>query len=117
MNSLKFITGYKDDKVLRSAFNRLAFKVFGIDFEGWYNIGGWNDRYICYSYADIDNIVSNVSINIMNVIREGKKKRGLQIGTVMTHPDYRGRGLSVFLMKRILEEHKKDFDFHLSVCQ
>ena len=37
--------------------------------------------------------------------------KALQIGTVMTHPDYRGRGLGASLMTTVLAEHEGDYDF------
>ena len=34
---------------------------------------------------------------------DGRRRTYLQLGTVMTHPDYRGMGLSRFLMEWILQ--------------
>ncbi len=111
MNNLELIYDYKDIEKYRLNFNELANTTFGIDFEKWYQKGLWNDRYICYSYAHGNKIVANVSISKMDMILEGKKKKSLQIGTVMTHPDYRKRGLSAKLINIILDEHEKNHDF------
>ena len=48
---------------------------------------------------------------ILLTIIEGKQKCALQVGTVMTHPDYRNRGLSKSLMNKVLEEYKNKYDF------
>ena len=111
MTQLKLITNYKHNKEYRLSFNELAQEVFGIHFEAWYQQGGWNDNYICYSYVDGDRVVANVSINKMDLIWEGQAQKALQIGTVMTHPDYRGRGLGASLMKTVLAEHEGNYDF------
>lgn len=111
MNELKLISNYKHNKEYRLSFNELAQEVFGINFEPWYQQGGWSDNYICYSYVDGDRVVANASINKMDLIWEGQAKKALQIGTVMTHPDYRGRGLGASLMKTILAEHEGVYDF------
>jgi len=56
-------------------------------------------------------VVANISINKMDLVWEGQAKKALQIGTVMTHPDYRGRGLGASLMKTVLAEHGENYDF------
>ncbi len=111
MAKLKLISDYKSITEYRSGFYELANNVFGINFEKWYEKGGWNDRYICYSYTDGNKVVANVSVNKMDIIRQGKSEKAIQIGTVMTHPEYRGRGLSADLMNIVLEEYEKKYDF------
>lgn len=108
---LKLIYDYKKNNIYRASFNDLAGTVFGLNFEEWYQKGGWNDRYICYSCVDGNKVVANASVNKMDIIWESKSKKALQIGTVMTHPDYRGKGLSKNLMNIILEEYEKQYDF------
>lgn len=107
----KLIYDYKKNDIYRAGFNELAGTVFGLNFEEWYQKGGWNDRYICYSCVDGNKVVANASVNKMDIIWEGQSKKALQIGTVMTHPDYRGKGLSKNLMNIILEEYEKQYDF------
>ncbi len=116
MNTLKnielaFINDYKNSEKYRSSFNDLASKVFGINFEPWYRAGFWNEMYVCYSFADGGTVVSNVSANMMDLTLGGEIKKAVQIGTVMTHPDYRGRGLSSKLMNIVLSEYTSKCDF------
>jgi GNAT superfamily N-acetyltransferase len=110
MTALTFIHDYKHFSKYRLSFNQLANSTFGIDFETWYQKGFWDERYICYSFLDGNQVVANVSINKMDVIMAGKRKRALHIGTVMTHPDYRKRGLSASLMNTVLDEHEQNYD-------
>ncbi len=105
-----FIRDYKNDPLYRLSFNQLAGKTFGIDFERWYQLGFWNDRYICYSFTQANRVVANVSANRMEIIRQGKRMSAVQIGTVMTDPEYRGRGLAAKLMNIVLEEYEDQWD-------
>lgn len=101
-----FVKGYRDDDKFRKSFNKLAEKIHGINFEEWYRKGYWNDRYIPYSILCGNDIISNVSVNVMDFNAFGKSKRFIQIGTVMTDSKYRDLGLSRFLMERVICEWK-----------
>jgi predicted GNAT family N-acyltransferase len=96
---------FKDQEQLRASFNHLSTLVFGIDFEAWYQKGAWDDRYICHSIIEDGKIISNVSVSKMDLIINGVSKRAIQIGTVMTHPDHRGKGLSKQLIEFVLETY------------
>lgn len=106
-----FAKDYKDKEVLRNSFFELAASTFGIDFNDWYRKGAWTDRYIPYSFIDKERVIANVSVNLLNLIIHGERKSAVQIGTVMTHPDYRGKGLSSSLMHTVLEEYENCYDF------
>ncbi|WLD92309.1 GNAT family N-acetyltransferase [Alkalihalobacillus sp. AL-G] len=111
MTGLTFYKDYKNNEKLRKSFNELATLIFGINFEDWYQKGYWNNRYIPFSYTDGDKVIANVSVNLLEFVINGEKKRAIQIGTVMTHPDYRDRGLSASLMNKVLEEYENKYDF------
>ena len=106
----ELIYNYKDDSKLRKSFNDLSREIFGIDFEEWYEKGFWEDRYECFSIKAGDRIVSNASVNKLDFIVDGERKRALQIGTVMTHENYRGKGLARKLMDFILERFQGEYD-------
>lgn len=98
-----YVVNFKDNDVLRNSFNDLTRKTFGFDFEEWYQNGYWQDRYIPYALLDGDHIVSNISVNVIDFLDMGEKKRYIQIGTVMTDENYRNQGLNRFLMEKVLE--------------
>lgn len=108
---MELVSNYRNNETLRNSFFRLAAATFGLDFRTWHEKGYWGDRYIPYSFAIGNEIIANVSVNRLNFIMEGKSYRALQIGTVMTHPDYRKQGLSARLMNHVLEEFKDQYDF------
>lgn len=110
MKTYTFVTGYKHNDQLRNSFNQLAKSTFGISFEDWYDNGYWTEKYVPFSFVDKGKIIANVSVNKLDLIIMGEKKRGLQIGTVMTHPEYRNQGLSRRLMNKVLEEYEDQYD-------
>jgi GNAT superfamily N-acetyltransferase len=111
MNKYQLISDYKQIQKYRESFNELAKKVFKLDFKEWYDRGCWNDNYICYSYLDGDQVIANASINKMIITSNGKEYKALQIGTLMTHPDYRYQGLAGKLMNHIIDKYEKEYDF------
>lgn len=111
MEKLRLIHGYRDHDGYRNSFFELAASVFGIDFKSWYAKGYWGERYIPYSFATNGKIIANVSVNLLDFIVEGNTYKAVQIGTVMTHPDYRNQGLSAKLMNHILDVYKDKYDY------
>ncbi|QRG70694.1 GNAT family N-acetyltransferase [Brevibacillus choshinensis] len=111
MNELQLICDYKHVEEYRESFNELAKRIFKLDFTEWYSKGCWNDNYICYSYWDGEQVIANVSVNKMVVTSNGSECKALQLGTVMTHPDYRNQGLSAKLMNHIIDKYEKDYDY------
>lgn len=111
MQELIFTKDYKNNEPLRKSFFELAANTFGLNFENWYQKGFWSERYIPFSFVEGEKVIANVSVNILELIIHGEKKKAIQIGTVMTHPDYRKRGLSTSLMNKVLEEYENRYDF------
>lgn len=129
-NQYRLVKSYRDDKILRESFCSLADRTFGIDFEEWYQKGYWKDDYNPYSIVYNGKVVASVSVNLMPYRLEGvcksadkdKSKSGkqmgtdlrdqmqsrnyIQLGTVMTDPEYRRKGL----IRRIMMEIWKDYD-------
>ena len=102
---------YRDNESLRNSFNELAGKVFGgLNFEDWYRNDFWKDNYIPYSVVADGKIVSNVSVNTCDMNYDGRIVKLIQLGTVMTDPDYRGRGYARMLMEKIIEDYENKVD-------
>ncbi len=108
MHDLHMISGYRNCRAYCESFFRLAREVFAIRFDEWFAAGFWSNEYICYSFVHGDRVVANASTNWMNLLLDGQKIRATQVGTVMTHPDYRGRGLGRRLLETILDKHRAD---------
>lgn len=108
---MRFCKGYTNDQRLRESFNQLAEDTFGIHFGQWHEKGYWTEKYAPFSFIEGDRVIANVSVNLIDFTIEGEEKKAIQIGTVMTPPDYRNRGLSTDLLKSVLTEYRDQVDF------
>ncbi|MGY3778614.1 GNAT family N-acetyltransferase [Isobaculum melis] len=109
--SYQLIEDYKENLQLKESFNELAQLVFQLDFKPWYQRDAWGENYICYSFADEGKIIANVSVHKMDLSIAGKAYHTIQIGTVMTHPDYIGQGLARQLMDYVIGKYEPLCDF------
>ena len=106
----QLVKSYKDNSTLRSSFNSLARETFGISFEEWYKNGFWGEMYNPYSVVRDNEVVANVSVNRMEFECGNTKRKYIQLGTVMTKKEYRGRGMIRFLMDEIKKEYLDSAD-------
>ncbi|MGQ3477436.1 GNAT family N-acetyltransferase [Paenibacillus sp. TY11] len=105
-----FKKGIRNDHKIRRSFNQLAEQSFGFDFEAWYQLGFWNEKYIPYVLLNGEAVVANVSVSLMDFYLSGEMRKYIQIGTVMTDANYRNQGLSRFLIERVLEDWHSNCD-------
>lgn len=105
-----FVSDFKHVEKIRQSFNNLTRRTYAFDFEEWYRSGYWQDGYIPYSLLDDEKVICNVSVNVIDFLVMGEKKKLVQIGTVMTDEAYRHRGLNRFIMERVLEEWQSKCD-------
>ena len=106
----RFSSSIREDKFLRDSFNQLTQLTFGFDFSAWHKAGLWTDRYQPHCLVADGQVAANISVNRMDFCWEGSPLSMIQLGTVMTHPDFRGKGLSRYLMERILQVYEGTVD-------
>lgn len=92
------------DPAARQSFDALARQVFGLSFEGWYQSGYWTESNLPYTLLSQETALANVSVNRLEVLLDGKRRRYIQLGTVMTRPDCRRQGLAKRLMEEVLRD-------------
>lgn len=107
---MELISDYMLDTTSRHALNALTRKTFGFDFEGWVTKGYFAGDYIPLSFVENGKVISNASANIMDFIQNGKHRRYIQMGTVMTDEAYRNRGLAARLIKHIVNKYADECD-------
>ena len=107
---MKFLCNYMDKAEYRCLLSEMTGEIFGFFFEDWYNAGYFEGAYIPYSFVENGKIISNASANIMRFVQNGEEKRYIQIGTVMTRPEYRNRGLARELIQRIINDYAEYSD-------
>ena len=100
----------RDYTEIRTSFDALAQRVFGLSFEQWYRDGYWTDRYKPYVLLDGGTVVASIAVNRMQTMWRGKGRSYIQLGTVMTDPQYRKQGLSRCLMEQVLRDYCRSCD-------
>lgn len=106
-----FVIGNGKNDKYRASFNSLTEKTFGFHFEQWYQNGYWKNQYLPYSLMDGEEVVSNVSVNVMSFDVYGKTKHFIQLGTVMTDVAFRNQGLLRILLERVIADWQFKCDF------
>ncbi len=107
---MKLVKDYMPDAAMRQKLNELTREVFGFDFESWVAGGYFEGDYIPWSYEEDGRLVANVSVNRMDFWQEGQLRHYIQLGTVMTRADCRGRGLARELMAQVIREYQDKCD-------
>lgn len=105
-----FLIQYQKEDKWRESLNSLTKKTYHFDFEKWYQSGYWDESCILYSLAEGDQVVSNVTVNVICFTVLGVEKKFMQIGTVMTDPEYRKQGLSRALMEKVMLDWQDNCD-------
>ncbi|WP_101773421.1 GNAT family N-acetyltransferase [Peptostreptococcus faecalis] len=106
----KIIKNVRENDILRESFFKLAKETYGIPFKEWYEQGYWTDKYMPYAIVEGNEIVANASVNRIKFNHNGKIKNCVQVGTVMTKPSHRNKGLSRMLMKEIIADWRDKSD-------
>lgn len=102
---MRLIHDYMQDAAARATLGALTQAAFGFDFEAWAARGFCaRGAYVPYSFEEDGRILSNVSVNRMEFCLNGEKRRWLQLGTVATREDMRGRGLARRLVEIALAD-------------
>lgn len=87
-NRYTFSNQIGTDKNLFESFNKLSKSTFGIAFD---SVGGAYEPHVL---ALNGKVCANVSVNQIPFYHHGCRKLYIQLGTVMTDLDFRGKGLS-----------------------
>ncbi len=109
----KIERGCRDNAKWRSSFDKLSVEIFGLSFEKWYQNGFWGEKFRPYSIVIGDEVISNVSVNLIDCHLNGAERHYIQLGTVMTKKEYRKKGYNRILMESILHEYRACDGFFL----
>ena len=102
------VSNYASDPEKMAGLDELGMRIFGISFVKWKEQGLLGDNYIPYSFFSDGKVISNVSANLYTAQIYDKTYEVVQIGTVMTDPDYRGQGLAARLMRELLSNYYRE---------
>ena len=93
------------------SFDQLAKDTFDLSFKEWKEAGYLTQKYRPYTHIKDGKVVANASANLMYFVMEGQRWSAIQIGTVMTAPEYRNQGLAKTLIQQIINEWRSKVDF------
>lgn len=114
MEKIAMISGYSADDRQREKLYPLFETVFGIEVDllkHFYQRGFWDPTYCPYTLFAGEKAVANVSWFSLPLLVDQKVVRAAGIQSVMTHPDYRGRGF----MKRLFSTMLADIDQQVEI--
>ncbi|KGX83711.1 GNAT family N-acetyltransferase [Pontibacillus marinus] len=105
MQTLSFHINYGENQSRREQLYPLFDTVFNIPveaFRDFHSKGFWDESYRPFTYFEEEKAVANVSLFHMEFLINGEKLGATGIQSVITHPDYRGKGLMKSLFREAL---------------
>ncbi|WP_052339405.1 GNAT family N-acetyltransferase [Gorillibacterium massiliense] len=103
MTNVIMNNGMTATAAFKSQINDLIQLTFGFSFEKWHKRNLWDDQYERYSIIDGDKIAANISVFKVKLLIHGETRNFLQLGSVATREEYRGKGLARKIMEHIFE--------------
>jgi len=91
---LKLETHYWDKPSAKSAFKKFILDIHGLDFSAWDKAGFWDKAHTPFSFFKNGQIISSISIYLLDAIISGRSTRLVQISGVGTSSEWRKLGLS-----------------------
>ena len=98
--ALDYRSDYFHDPRALAAFERYARAIFGLDFGLWKAKGLWDPAYRAFSAFAGDECVASLCVYPSEMRVAGERRRGAQLLTVGTLPEFRGRGIQHELWRR-----------------
>lgn len=108
---IEYRSHYFDDETSKASFERCTKKVFGLDFSLWKDRGLWDDQYRPFSAFVDGECVASICVYPSAMKVAGEDKRGAQLLTVATLPEYRLRGIQRELWHQAKNWIRQECDF------
>jgi ribosomal protein S18 acetylase RimI-like enzyme len=108
---IEYRTNYFDDPLAKASFERYAKKIFGLDFGRWKARGLWDNQYKPFSAFIEGECIASICVYPSEMRVDGVKRRGAQLLTVGTLPEYRLMGIQKEIWKRVYAWIKRECDF------
>jgi GNAT superfamily N-acetyltransferase len=108
---IEYRNNYFDDPFAKASFERYAKKIFGLDFSRWKARGLWDNQYKPFSAFAGGECVASICVYPSEMRVGGVKRRGAQLLTVGTLPEYRLQGIQKEIWKRAGAWIDRECDF------
>ena len=96
---IEYRSDYFDDPSAKASFERYAKKIFGLDFSRWKARGLWDNQYKPFSAFAEGECVASICVYPSEMRVDGVKRKGAQLLTVGTFPEYRLQGIQKEIWK------------------
>jgi GNAT superfamily N-acetyltransferase len=108
---IEYRSNYFDNPDAKASFERYAKKIFGLDFSRWKARGLWDDQYQPFSAFVGGECVASICVYPSEMRVDGVKRRGAQLLTVGTLPEYRSQGIQGEIWRRVQAWIHQECDF------
>ena len=108
---IEYRNDYFEDPFAKASFERYAKKIFGLDFGRWKARGLWDNQYKPFSAFAGGECVASICVYPSEMRVDGVKRRGAQLLTVGTLPEYRLQGIQKEIWKRVRAWTGQECDF------
>jgi GNAT superfamily N-acetyltransferase len=108
---IEYRSDYFDDPDAKASFERYAKRIFGLDFSRWKARGLWDDQYKPFSAFMGGECVASICVYPSDMRVDGLKKKGAQLLTVGTLPEYLSQGIQREIWKRVQAWIQRECDF------
>jgi len=108
---IEYRSNYFDAPDAKASFERYAKKIFGLDFSRWKARGLWDNQYKPFSAFAGGECVASICVYPSEMRVGGVKRKGAQLLTVGTLPEYRSQGIQGEIWKRVKAWIDQECDF------
>ena len=108
---IEFRSHYFDDSRALASFESCTKKIFDLDFSRWKQKGLWDKDYTPFSAFINGECVASICVYPSKMKINGKTKKGAQLLTVGTLPDFRLKGIQREIWKRAYNWISEECDF------
>lgn len=108
---IEFKSNYFDDPGALASFENSTRKIFGLDFGRWKEKGLWDKDYTAFSAFINGECAASICVYPSKMKINGKIKKGAQLLTVGTLPDFRLKGIQKEIWKRAYNRISEECDF------
>jgi GNAT superfamily N-acetyltransferase len=108
---IEYRSHYFDDPDANASFERYAKRIFDLDFSLWKARGLWDDQYMPFSAFVHGECVASICVYPSEMRVDGVERKGAQLLTVGTLPEYRSQGIQREIWKRVQAWIHQECDF------
>jgi len=108
---IEYRTSYFDDPDAKASFERYAKKIFGLDFSRWKARGLWDNQYKPFSAFIDGECAASICVYPSEMRVDGVRRKGAQLLTVGTLPEYRSQGIQTEIWRRVQAWIHQECDF------